>query len=76
MLLATSADNPRRKVKPRQALEDLFNLDKRAVRGRLHTDHVAEHRNADLKPNAGEKSDQHRARQEIGKETQLEDPRQ
>jgi hypothetical protein len=41
------------------------------VRGRLHAEHVAEHRNANLKPNAGEKSDQHRARQEISEETSL-----
>jgi hypothetical protein len=47
-----------------------------ALRGRLHTEHVAEHRDADLKPNAGEKSNQHLARKEIGEEAQLEDPGQ
>jgi hypothetical protein len=51
----------RREIKPRQALQDLLNLNQRAMRGRRHTEHVAEHRDADLKANAGEKSDQHRA---------------
>ena len=35
-----------------------------------------EHRNADLEADAGQKADQHRARQEIGEESQSEDPRE
>jgi len=65
-----------RKIEPWQALQDLVNLNKRPVRACLHTEHVAEHRDANLEPNAGEKSDQHRVRKEISEEPQLEDPRQ
>ena len=44
------------------------------MRADRDTEHVAEHRDADLKPDAGEKPDQHRAREEIGEESELEDP--
>jgi hypothetical protein len=45
---------------------------------RLHRDpeHVAEHRYTDLKPDPGEKSDQYRASEEIGQESELKEPRQ
>ena len=40
-----------------------------------HAEHVAEHRHCDLNPDAREKPDQHRARKEIGEESELHDPR-
>ena len=36
----------------------------------LDPEHVAEHRDADLNADAGQKADQHRSRQEIGEESQ------
>ena len=42
----------------------------------MTAEHVAQHRDADLKSDPGEKTDQHRARKEVGEKSQLEDPRQ
>ena len=44
--------------------------------GHGDAEHVAEHRDADLHSDPGQKPDQHRARQEIGQEAGLEDARE
>ena len=46
------------------------------MRNDVHAEHAAEHRDADLNPDACQKPDQHRARQEIREEAQFEDARQ
>ena len=65
-----------RDIEPRQAPQDLPGLHQRAMRLDRHTEHVAEHRDADLNADAGEKPDQHRAREEIGEKSELQHPRQ
>ena len=55
----------------RRPSQELPKLVKRAVRNDVHAKHAAEHGDADLNPDAGQKSDQRRARQEVGEEAQL-----
>ena len=66
----------RREAGAFQALQELPRLTERAVRGDRDAEHVRQHGDADLAADAGEKPDQHGARQEVGQEPQLEDPRQ
>ena len=69
MLAATSTDSTeRRNIEPRQPAQKLPGLKDRLVRLRGHAEHVAEHRDADLNTDPGEKPDQHRAREEVGEE--------
>jgi len=51
-------------------------LSDRAPRVDRDTEHVTEHRDADLNTYAGKKSDQDGARKEIGEKAELENPRQ
>ena len=56
----------------RQPTDDLGELLDRPVGVDRHTQHLAEHRDADLEADAGEKADQHRLRKEVGQEAELE----
>ena len=59
-----------------QAAQDLAQLIDGAMRVDRHAEHLAQHGDADLDADACEKPDQHRARQEVGEEPELEEPRQ
>jgi len=57
-----------RKIGSRQGLQDFPRLTERAMRADRDTEHVTQHRYADLNPDTGEKPDQNRTREEICEE--------
>ena len=57
-------------------VQDLPQLAERSVANPPRCRAAPQHGDADLKPHAGEESDQHRARQEVGEEAEPEDARQ
>ncbi len=65
----------RRRVNGAGMAEDLDQPRHRAARRRLHADEVAQHGNADLDADAGEKSDEDGARQEVREEAELQHAR-
>ena len=60
----------------RETAEHLGKLLDCPVGGNGDTQHLAQHRDADLASDAGKKSDENRFRQEISKEAELEQARQ
>ena len=64
------------RIEHRLPLQNLPKLDQRSARGDVHAQHVAEHRRPDLNADAGQKPDQRRAGQKVGKKSELEDARQ
>ena len=65
-------DKHGREVNLGQATEDPDELSHRLVGVYFQADHLAQHGDAYLKSHAGEKPDQHRLRQEVGQEAELE----
>ena len=66
-------DNHGRQVDVRQGAEDLEELHNGSAGPNLHADHLAQHRNTDLKSDTGEKSHQHSLREEVSQESQSQD---
>ena len=66
------ADAKRRHMDVRQTADDLGELLNRPVGVDRDAQHLAEHRDADLEADAGEKADQHGLRKEVGEEAELE----
>ncbi len=64
------------RAESRQAFAHLPQLPERPVRLHVDAEHPSEHGDADLDADAGEKADEGGARQEVGEEAQLEDPRE
>ena len=56
----------------RQTAEHLGELLDRPAAVNRHTQHFAEHRDTDLESDASEKSDEHRLREKVGEEAELE----
>ena len=57
-----------------EVVQDFVQLQQRSMRMNLQPQHLAEHRNANLKSNAGEKADQHGLREEICEKSKLQQP--
>ena len=67
-------ERERQKVRVPEARADLPQLHQRVAGSCDDAEHIAEHCNADLETDAGQKSDEYRSRQKIGQEPQLENP--
>ena len=59
-----------------ETADELAQLIDGAMRRHGDAEHLAEHGDADLDADAGEESDEHGPRQEIGEESELEEPRE
>ena len=67
-------DADRRRVRPRQTARHLDELVERPAARNRHAQHPGENRDADLEPDASQEPDEHRLREEVGKETDLQQP--